>query len=633
MLDVIACLKKIRSSPNLFKRESSMSFKLPIALASDYDEAAFSLLARNTHANASQTTADFCTTLGLNKSKLCQGEDEQVDLLAAITGSDPRALRTSTAQRLDTKTASINGQNFLNRSIRKAELSICPLCWLDAAQNSNRHLHENGVRSIWLPKQFHTCHVHKIALIPLPYQDYTTCYDPVARAQHEPGWLRTLEARIVQQCPTRFEIAAKCQLKTRVPMVEWLPDIQIDVMEKWCLGLGTLIRRGLGNPQLFDHAQQRKLIDIGFEVTAAGLSRIHTEVDRALGRHQTKLSRTWVYGWALQSASPSERKVFRAMCQDMAQQQGYYCLHSVSDNASASVGLSAALADISRKSNRSKRWVKRALIADGLLPATGMPTVRDFRAHVRRCNSHINELNATKGCRECAATLGVGTAMFEGIVRYGFVKPFRTRAFKKPRYKASEIERVFENILSSILKVPAPSKDLRSLSEVCFVTRCDAAEIIEFILKGALPATQLSAQDIGLGALLVSFPEVQRALKKKQRARLERQNYLSIEAVMKILGLERFQVRRLIAADLLQSRTLAQCRDFSGGEHVRRRTLKRFMLQYETAKTAASKFEIPYAKVSKSIKMHGVSSVSDELNVPVFDKDEISKILKELAAL
>ncbi|MBT8155179.1 hypothetical protein KMP13_15135 [Epibacterium ulvae] len=191
-------------------------------------------------------------------------------------------------------------------------------------------------------------------------------------------------------------------------MVSWLPDVQIDILEKWCLGLGAFIQRGLENPQDLAPKQQCQLIDIGLEITVSGLTKTHTEVDRALARHQARLARAWVYGWALQSASPVERKAFKAICQGMSQQQGLFCLYSVRDKDAAGVAISTSIAHIAQATGRSKRWVKRALIADDFLPETGPPCVRDLSNHIYRCRTHIRKLNATKGVQDCAALLGIG---------------------------------------------------------------------------------------------------------------------------------------------------------------------------------------------------------------------------------
>ena len=106
---------------------------------------------------------------------------------------------------------------------------------------------ELAIRANWLPRMLSSCTRHSVALLSLPYIDYTTCYDPPARCRADPNWLYRLEDMIVETRPSRFEKAVLGQLNGQ-SACHWLPDLQIDVLQRWCLGLGAMTQLG-GNPR------------------------------------------------------------------------------------------------------------------------------------------------------------------------------------------------------------------------------------------------------------------------------------------------------------------------------------------------------------------------------------------------
>lgn len=301
---------------------------LPVALAAKEGEPAFSTLSRNASANASRSTAEFCTAMGLGKAAVCAGDPQQLKALAALTGSSGADMILNSPHKISEKYTELHGHRFLSRSIRKHDLAICPICWREDLSLADGHLDGCAIRWEWLPRFMSCCSRHKIALIELPYADYTTCYDHVLRAELAEGWLHSLEERVQQQALSVFESVALEQLEQKTQMVDWLPDIQIDTLERWCLGLGAFIAEGTLRPDATPLATRRELIDLGFSVTRAGHGKLLGEVDQALGRHATRLSKTWFHGWALQASMQDERRAFRGIMLGLIKDQGDYCLLS-----------------------------------------------------------------------------------------------------------------------------------------------------------------------------------------------------------------------------------------------------------------------------------------------------------------
>lgn len=233
----------------------------------------------------------------------------------------------------------------------------------------------------------------------LPYADYTSCYDHVLRAELSEGWLYGLEERAQQQVLSVFESVALERLDQKTQMVDWLPDIQIDILERWCLGLGAFIADGTLRPDTSPLERRRELIDLGFSVTRAGHAKLLDEVDQALGRHSTRLSKTWFHGWALQASMQKERQAFRDIMLGLIKDQGDYCLLSRHQYTPSEVQVDAYIKKIAETTDRSRKWVRRALEIDGYLPDGGGPDGLDVRTRLRakaydrgRCSARLREV-------------------------------------------------------------------------------------------------------------------------------------------------------------------------------------------------------------------------------------------------
>ena len=400
--------------------------KLPIALAAMPGEPGFSVLSRNAAVNASLSSATFCSATGLSKAGICAGDAKQLGGLARLTGSDLPELLRSSPCKVSGKFTLLNQQQFLTRSIRKQDLSICPMCWIEDLEKGAQQVDGCVQRWQWLPRFASCCAQHDVALCELPYSDYTTCYDHLLRIAPEPGWIRSLETRIIPRAPSAFETAALKQVEDQTPMIKWLSEVQIDVLERWCLGLGAFIASGTLRPDTAPQQQQRELIDLGLSVSRGGHGKIFDEIDKALGRHSIRLSNTWLHGWALQSSSPEERSTFRKLMQELSQDQGDYYLVSRQRQSSDQAMIDAWIKKISHATGRQSRWVRSALTADGFLPYDANVKRAPVKPFVRSCQTHIRALAASKSLEQSADHLGVGIVMFKGLIVGGTVSPMKS---------------------------------------------------------------------------------------------------------------------------------------------------------------------------------------------------------------
>lgn len=440
--------------------------KLVMPLGAVDAEPAFSVLSRNAFANAFLSTAEFCTATGPRKAAVCAGDPQHLCALAALTGSRASDLIAHSPCKLSEKHTDLQGLRFLTRSIRMHDLAVCPACWLEGLEKGAGSPDAMAIQWRWLPRFINSCSLHGTALVERPYADYTTCYDHVLRAGLSGEWLNSLEERAQRHAPSDFEQAAFMRLEQGNPILDWLPDVQIDTLERWCLGLGVFIADGTLRPDTSPLVRRRELINLGFSVTRAGHGKLLDEVDQALGRHSTRLSKTWFHGWALQASTQDERRAFRDIMLGLIKDQGDYCLLSRHQYAPTEVQVDACVKKIAETTDRSRKWVRRTLVVDGFLPDGRVPVGLDVRSRLKACTMHIKILAESFGVEQSANFLGVGITMFEGLVSERVIAPITTKAFKKPRFSADMLDDFLNRMKARAILQPdhALRKDMISLS-------------------------------------------------------------------------------------------------------------------------------------------------------------------------
>ncbi|OCX63724.1 hypothetical protein BFP70_12010 [Thioclava sp. SK-1] len=424
--------------------------RLVMPLGAVEAEPAFSVLSRNAFANAFLSTAEFCTATGLRKAAVCAGDPQHLHALAALTGSRASDLIAHSPCKLSEKHTDLQGLRFLTRSIRKHDLAICPTCWLESVEKGGGSPDALAMQWRWLPRFITSCSLHGAALVELPYADYTTCYDQVLRAKLEPGWIASLEAKVTARAPTDFEMAAMKQFTEGVSAAPNVPGTQLDILERWCLGLGALITKGTLRPDSCTSDHKREFLDVGFSVTRDGKGKIFDEVDRALGKHKIRLSKSWVHGWSLQAVAATERAEFRSIMLDLVKNQGHYGLHHRPRYSCPETQLSAHIKKIAVRTKRSERWVRKVLKVDGFLPLDPDKTSEQVRTHLYACGRHVRAIADSWGVERSAEYLGISTDRLKRLVAERKIRTIKTNYCKTLRFRKADLDGFADAIMPTL---------------------------------------------------------------------------------------------------------------------------------------------------------------------------------------
>lgn len=598
-----------------------MITQLPIKLAAKAAEPGFSLLARNASANAGRSALEFCAIIGLSKQGICAGQTKDLNQFAHLTGSDPKDLINNSPNVLDRKTTLLSGCRFLSRSIRKQDMVVCPACWLEQREVSDAKAYEIALRREWLPRPVTSCALHSLRLIELPYWDYTTTYDHLRRSGLDCDWESRLADRSQRQTPTNFETLAIRQLSTGQPICNWLPDEQIDVLERWCFGLGILLEKGASHPRATAKSDEPRYIEVGLSATIAGKDNLQTEIDAALRRHRMRLPSTWLAAWSYQNPKPTERQNFARLFRGLCDDQGFFCLNAATDQLPRQIEFEMGLKKIAKIAGKTPLKIRQALVADKLVPESGIPHQHSIYMLLRKCEAHIGALERSLSERGAARYLGVGTALFKGLVRDNVVVPLKTNAFSKPKYDNAVLTKLMDELVGAIeSRSDNRNTEATSLHDVCFLLRCPASRLLSLVSSGQLTTTSLSSNGTGLDRLRFNLDEVKICFADNDAGGL------SVEELRLRLGLQHRHVTKLAKLGLLPSYLGRKKETGISAALVDETTLNRFLRKYQTARTWSQSQGIAERIVRRRLQERQLPRAREGDGIPIFRIRVISRL-------
>ena len=596
-----------------------MITQLPISLTAMAGEPGFSLLARLANANTGRSTHDFCVSTGLSKSAICSGETNELEELARLTGSDPTELRKNSPRVIDRKFTILSGCKFQSRSIRKQGMVVCPLCWTEQIKSGADNPYSIAMRREWLPRPISTCSLHDVRLIELPYWDYTTTYDHLRRSKLDRNWELNLIDRTQEQNPSTFERLTVRQLETGRPVCAWLPSEQIDVLEKWCFGLGLLLEKGSTHANATHKSDENLYIERGLQAIVLGKEHMLQEIDTALRRHRLRLPSTWLAGWSGQSQKPRERQHFAKLFKSLVDDQGHFCLSSVTDQLPREIEFEMGLKSIAKSTRRSPAKVRELLARDGFIPLDGLPHQQSIYMVLRNCRDHLGAVDQSLSEPRAADVLGVGIHLFKGLVRDNVIAPMNTKIYRTARYDIAALEAVRDKFLGQARAENGAAEKL-SLKDVCFLLRCPASRVLSMLSSGQLPSTNLISNAVGLDQLRFDLGEIKNSFAENG------EDGLTVEELRSILGLQHRHVTKLAQLGLLPSYKGRKKDTGISAALVDQSTLDDFLQKYQTARTWCKKTGQSEKSVRNRLKFGGPRRAPEGDGIPIYRPEDMSRL-------
>ena len=596
-----------------------MITQLPISLTAMAGEPGFSLLARLANANTGRSTHDFCVSTGLSKSAICSGETKALEELARLTGSDRTELRKNSPRVIDRKFTILSGCKFQSRSIRKQDMVVCPICWAEQINSGVDKPYSVAIRREWLPRPISTCLLHEVRLIELPFWDYTTTYDHLRRSKLDRGWAVDLLDRTQERNPSTFEQLTVRQLETGRPVCTWLPSEQIDVLEKWCFGLGLLLEKGSTHANATQKSDENLYIERGLQAIMPGKEHMLQEIDTALRRHRLRLPSTWLAGWSGQSQKPRERQHFAKLFKSLVDDQGHFCLSSVTDQLPREIEFEMGLKSIAKSTRCSPAKVRELLARDGLIPLNGLPHQQSIYMVLRHCRDHLGAVDQSLSEPRAADVLGVGSHLFKGLVRDNVIAPMKTKIYRTARYDIAILEAVRDKFLGQA-KAEDGAAEMLSLKDVCFLLRCPASRVLSKLSSGQLPSTNLISNAVGLDRLRFDLGEIKNSFAKNEAGGL------TVEELRSILGLQHRHVTKLAKLGLLPNYKGRKKDTAISAALVDQSTLDEFLRTYQTARTWCKKTGQSERAVRSLLKYGSLKRAREGDGIPIYRVDDILRL-------
>lgn len=412
---------------------------------------------------------------------------------------------------------------------------------------------------------------------------------------------------------SRFERAALEQMNTGISMCGWIGDVQIDVLERWCVGLGQFITKGVGHPEQLEENQQRDLIRIGFAVTEQGNPAVYDAVDKALCKHRLKLSKTWLHNWALLSVNPPERQFFRDLMKRLCADQGQFCLTSISTDMSVERLVDAKILDIAQATNRHQSWVRKALVRDGLLPSNGKPKYVNLEPYLsKKCMGHIVDLVNSLDAIKSARRLNIGIKGFEALVKDGLIQPISSQTHKKWRFRPDDIDAFSSKVMKQLTGFcPPDTHDACCIHQACFAYQCTTPQILRFLIMGQLGRSYLTDDRTGIAGIRVFRSELLDALL------IFKSNHITASELTDRLGLNSPELRQLDLLNFLPTYPTVKSQDRRAQNSVSTIVLDKFLKRFQTTRSASKVLGISESEIEERVRICKVSPVPEADGLPI----------------
>lgn len=139
---------------------------LPISVEPVEGESATSLASRLAKRNGAPRLITFCSDMGVSHRDLTNGDQTEIEHIAALAGHEPERLLFWTPQHRSPGWFNLGRERIKFTAFARTHTRGCPLCLQEyAASGADIHLAHRG---LWQLSSIRTCALHGCTLVPLP---------------------------------------------------------------------------------------------------------------------------------------------------------------------------------------------------------------------------------------------------------------------------------------------------------------------------------------------------------------------------------------------------------------------------------------------------------------------------------
>lgn len=570
------------------------------------------------------SASQFCREVGIDHTRLRQGDHGALRKLAALSGAEFSRLQKNALVSKGTHSYEIRGCLGHSAMFRTDEYAICPECIAQDVKGGPAHDPFSAVhlRIAWHLRAIETCAIHQVALITLPLRHIK--YDK--RDFAVVGWNAAVDMISAPQKgavvePSAFEIYLSQRLERQPEGDIWLDRMTLFEVQKLCEVFGIAKQTGeFGRAKHFPAAEMNAARAAGYAVLREGPAAMH---DFLSDRLLTMMSGNRVGIRSLLGAAAelldhkanrtADFSLFRGEIAAFAAKWGLASadnkrLHSIPLPAELSLQEAADLHDVSPEA--MQRAMKRLGMATSLSTASSEPKIKMNSTAWRKV---VKETRRRWTNVEARRLLNVSNGLLWSFAEDGVLgnveREDKSRANRL--FDGDRLEMLMEDVRAAATSTRSSSDNWISLTAAAMMYRVRAARILKLVVERQLSKVLLENPRRGLDGLQLCADEVfQQLFDVTWRS-------VSVREVSRMLGTT-LEVTRALVNDGQLECVRAGSSGESAKMYISETSAIAFDQRYVTLTRTASEQKISPRRLLSELAARGVQ--------PAFPRDKFGAI-------
>ncbi|WP_319517576.1 TniQ family protein [uncultured Martelella sp.] len=494
--------------------------KLPLTVPLQPSETAISFASRLAARNGAQNVSEFCLDLGLRRSALQTGNQNQVRRLAELGGCDASLLAYHTPRLITAGRYELYGNAVQIAPGFQSHLRYCPKCvQVDYAADP---LYGGYERSMYALHAVRVCQEHSVLLRHLPArEDLPFCKEPHSRYRRLFEGTDIGPSNLVKQEDRAMEHYLLQRLKGQ-KQASWLDQMPLGVATSFCENFGALLafgssrKRGEMTDADWTHAGAT-----GFSVLRHGEAAFFDAVDQAFTKHGNLESRQYrvclgpFFQWLRDRSQRKEYDFLRDLMREHIVSNypialetkvlGEYC----GESRLHTVGTAASRFGVTKQS-MGRRMVEMGY-AEPQNDNGSFRLLRYIPADIAKAAA--DEIKEFIDLVDAASQIGLDRNIFAALVKFKVFRPAITLDGALPKFDPHHVDAVWRGCLGQKVRWHETIGEFVRLDSAYLLSGCRAEILIALIAQKKVASYHSDYGRNGLRSILVSPSEIRNVLR------------------------------------------------------------------------------------------------------------------------
>jgi|GEM_PF-7101808 len=497
--------------------------KLPLTVPLQPSETAMSFASRLAARNGAENVSEFCLDLGLRRSALQTGNQNQVQRLAELGGCDAGLLAYHTPRLIAAGRYELYGNALQIAPGFQSRLRYCPECV--QADYAKDPLYGGYERSMYALHAVRTCHEHHVLLRNLSEpEDLHTSKEIHNRYLSLFRSGNIGPATQVSQEDCALERYLLQRLKGQ-KQAQWLDKMPLRVAIGFCENFGALL--AYGSSRRRDEMTETDWVHaggLGYSVLRRGEAAFLDRL-QVLGKHEDLESRQYraclglFFQWLRDRSHQREYDFLRGLMRQhivsnypVAKETKVLGGHS-GESRLHTIGTAASMFGVTKQS--LGRRMAELGYAEKQHDNGSFRLLRYIPVDIAKAAA--DEIKEYLDLIDAASRVGLDRNVFATLVRYNVFKPAVAAKDALPKFDPGHIDTVWKGCLGQQISGRNSTAKFVYLDEAYLFTGCRAEILITLISQNKIASYHRDSRKKGLNSVLVSPSEVESALRVPEK--------------------------------------------------------------------------------------------------------------------